>query len=227
MPSLVVTIDGPAASGKSTVARLLAERLCASFLDTGAMYRAVAFAAVRNGVGITDEDKLLQVLEDTEFHFVSEKDNMAVRIGDIDVTEQIRRPEITAKARYVASAPKLRSKLVEMQQAYALSKHKIVSEGRDQGTVVFPNADVKFFLTADVAERAARRHRELQAKGITQSLEETRLAIERRDKSDEDRDVGPLKPADDAIIIDTTDLTVNEVVTELLCRIEKKCSMTE
>lgn len=227
MPSLVVTIDGPAASGKSTVARLLAERLCASFLDTGAMYRAVAFAAVRNGVDITDEDKLLQVLEDTEFHFVSEKDNMAVRIGDVDVTEQIRRPEITAKARYVASAPKLRSKLVEMQQAYALSRHKIVSEGRDQGTVAFPNADVKFFLTADVAKRAARRQRELQAKGITQGLEETQLAIERRDKSDEDRNVGPLKPADDAIIIDTTNLTVNEVVTELLYRIEKKCSMTE
>lgn len=227
MPGLVVTIDGPAASGKSTVARLLAERLCVSFLDTGAMYRAVAFAAVRSGVDVTDEDKLLQVLEDTEFHFASEKNNMAVRIGDIDVTEQIRRPEITAKARYVASAPKLRSKLVEMQRAYALSKHKIVSEGRDQGTVAFPNADVKFFLTADVAERAARRHRELQAKGITQGLEETRLAIERRDKSDEDRDVGPLKPADDAIIIDTTDLTVNEVVTELLYRIEKKCSMTE
>lgn len=224
MAELIVTIDGPAASGKSTVARLLAEKLCAGFLDTGAMYRAVAFAAMQSGVDVSDEDELLGVLNDTQFHFGFEKNNMTVHISGVDVIEEIRQPEVTANARYVASAEKLRGRLVQMQREYARPRKKIVSEGRDQGTVAFPDADVKFFLTADVAERAARRYRELREKGIEQSLEQTQLAIEERDKSDQTREVGPLKPADDAIIVDTTNLTVNEVVTELLGWVEKKCS---
>lgn len=226
MVDLLVTIDGPAASGKSTVAQLLAERLCADFLDTGAMYRAVALAAIQNGIDVTDEDKLLDLLEHTEFDFTSEKGGMAARIGDRDVTEQIRRPEVTAKARYVAAAPTLRSRLIEMQRRYALARRRIVSEGRDQGTVAFPDADVKFFLTADAAERAERRRRELGERGIVRSLKQIRRSIDQRDKSDKDRNVGPLKPAGDAITIDTTDLSIEEVVQELLRWVEKKCSKT-
>jgi len=220
MSSLVITIDGPAASGKSTVARLLAERLGASFLDTGAMYRAVTLAAIEAGVDMSDEEKLLGVLDNREFEFAVREGKMAVCINGVDVTEQIRRQEVTANARYIASAVKLREKLVEMQRQFAAREKKIVTEGRDQGTVVFPDAGVKFYLTADATERAKRRQIELKAKGSSENLEQIQNAIEERDKSDEDRAVGPLKPAEDAIVVDTTDLSIEEVVEKLLRFVE-------
>lgn len=222
MADLVVTIDGPAASGKSTVARLLAEKLGASFLDTGAMYRAVTLAAIRAGVDMTDEDDLLEVMGTTEFEFSVGQGKMAVCIDGVDVTEQIRQPQITASARHVAASAKLREKLVQMQRQFAAGEEKIVTEGRDQGTVAFPNADIKFYLTAHPSERARRRQVELQAKGDTESLEQIQSAIEQRDKSDENRTVGPLRPASDAIVVDTTDLSVEEVVEKLLRCMEEK-----
>ena len=223
MANLVITIDGPAASGKSTVARLLAERLGASFLDTGAMYRAVTLAAIKGGVDMSDEEKLLGVLDNRKFQFAVREGKTVVCIDGVDVTEQIRRPEVTANARYIASAVKLREKLVEMQRQFAAREKKIVTEGRDQGTVAFPDADVKFFLTADARERVRRRQAELRAKGGGESLEQIEKAIEERDKSDEDRAVGPLRPADDAIVIDTTDLSIEEVVERLLRCVEEQC----
>ena len=219
---MVVTIDGPAASGKSTVARLLAEKLGASFLDTGAMYRAVTLAAIRAGVDMTDEDDLLEVMGTTEFEFSVGQGKMAVCIDGVDVTEQIRQPQITASARHVAASAKLREKLVQMQRQFAAGEEKIVTEGRDQGTVAFPNADIKFYLMADPGERARRRQAELQAKGDTESIEQVQSAIEQRDKSDENRTVGPLRPASDAIVVDTTDLSVEEVVARLLRYVEEK-----
>jgi len=230
MSNLVITIDGPAASGKSTVARLLAERLGASFLDTGAMYRAVTLAAIEAGVDMSDEEKLLGVLETSEFQFAVKEGKMAVRIDGVDVTERIRGTEVTAKARHIASAAKLREKLVRMQRRFAAGEEKIVTEGRDQGTVAFADADVKFYLTADAGERARRRQAELRAggggesrpsDGLGESLEQIQRAIEERDKSDEDRAVGPLRPADDAVVIDTTDLDIEEVVEKLLRCVEK------
>jgi cytidylate kinase len=221
--NLVITIDGPAASGKSTVARLLAEKLGASFLDTGAMYRAVTLAAIEDRVDMSDEEELLGVLDNRRFQFAVHQGKIVVCIDGVDVTEQIRRPEVTADARYIASAAKLREKLVEMQRQLAAREKKIVTEGRDQGTVVFPGADVKFFLTADVGERARRRQAELRAGDGSESLEQIQRAIEERDKSDQERAVGPLKPADDAVIIDTTDLSVEEVVEKLLRCVEEKC----
>jgi len=128
MSNLVITIDGPAASGKSTVARLLAERLGASFLDTGAMYRAVTLAAIEAGVDMSDEEKLLGVLQTSEFQFAVKEGKMAVRIDGVDVTERIRRPEVTAKARHIASSAKLREKLVRMQRQFAAGEEKIVTE---------------------------------------------------------------------------------------------------
>jgi len=223
MSSFVITIDGPAASGKSTVARLLAERLGASFLDTGAMYRAVTLAAIEAGVDMSDEEKLLGVLDNRKFQFAVREGKMVICIDGLDVTEQIRRQEVTAKARYVASAAKLREKLVEMQRQFAAREKKIVAEGRDQGTVAFPDAGVKFYLTADATERAKRRQIELRAKGSSENLEQIQNAIEERDKSDEDRVVGPLKPAEDAIVVDTTDLSIEEVVEKLLRFVEDKC----
>jgi cytidylate kinase len=223
MANLVITIDGPAASGKSTVARLLAERLGASFLDTGAMYRAVTLAAIEAGVDMSDEEKLPGVMDNREFEFAVREGKMVVLIDGLDVTEQIRRQEVTVNARYVASAAKLREKLVEMQRQFAAREKKIVTEGRDQGTVAFPDAGVKFYLTADVIERAKRRQIELRDRGSSENLEQIQKAIEERDKSDEDRAVGPLKPAEDAIVVDTTELSIEDVVEQLLRFVEEKC----
>ncbi len=223
MADLIITIDGPAGSGKSTAARLLARQLGASFLDTGAMYRAVTLAAMQAGVDMSDEDKLLGVMETSEFQFSITDDMMAVCINGTDVTGQIRSPQVTANARYIASCPKAREKLVEMQRQFAAGRQKIVTEGRDQGTVAFKDADIKFYLMADSAERARRRQAELRARGGDQSLEKIRKAIEDRDKSDQNRTVGPLRPAEDAVIIDTTDLSIDGVVEKLLSCVKEKC----
>ena len=217
---MIITIDGPAASGKSTVARLLAEKLGAGFLDTGAMYRAVTLAATQAGVDMSDEEKLLEVLDNKEFQFTIEKSKIAVFIDGVDVTEQIRGPEVTANARYIASSAKVREKLVQMQRQIVSGVDKIVTEGRDQGTVAFPNADIKFFLTAETIERARRRRAELSDKGEGESLERIQRAIEERDKSDENRTVGPLRPASDAIVVDTTNLSIEEVVEKVLSYVE-------
>jgi len=217
---VVITIDGPAASGKSTAARLLAERLGASFLDTGAMYRAVTLAAMEAGVDMNDEDRLVEVLESEEFEFSPEDGRMVVFLNGVDVSERIREPEITASARYIASSAKVRAKLVEMQREFAAGQKRIVTEGRDQGTVAFPGADLKFFLTATAEERARRRQLELSEKGRSESIEQISKAIEERDKSDQSRAVGPLRPASDAIVVDTTDMSIEEVVEKLLSYVE-------
>jgi cytidylate kinase len=216
---LIVTIDGPAASGKSTVARLLAERLGASFLDTGAMYRAVTLAAMQAGVNMSDEQMLLEVLDKRKFQFAVKKNKMMVSINNVDVTDEIRAPEVTASAKYAACAPKVREKLVEMQRQCAAGEDKIVTEGRDQGTVAFPNADIKFYLTAQASERAKRRAKD-EGRTTQAEIEQIQRDIEERDKSDQNRPVGPLKAAGSAIVIDTTDLTVEEVVEKLLGHIK-------
>jgi cytidylate kinase len=221
---LIITIDGPAASGKSTAASLLACKLDASFLDTGAMYRVVTLAAMQAGVNLSDERNLLNVIQEHEFQFSDRAGKMTVHIDGSDVTEQIRSPEVTANARYIAAAPIVRDRLVQMQRQFAAGRQKIVTEGRDQGTVAFDDADIKFYLTAEPAERARRRQAELQAKGDTQSLEQIQKAIEYRDKSDRDRAVGPLKPAKDAIIVDTTNLSIEQVVEKLAAYVKEKKS---
>jgi cytidylate kinase len=221
MANLIVTIDGPAASGKSTVARLLAEKLDASFLDTGAMYRAVTLAAMQAGINMSDEDELLNVLDNRKFQFVAKKTKMTVSIDSTDVTERIRQPDVTTNAKHIADAPKIREKLVEMQRQFATEENKIVTEGRDQGTVAFPEADIKFYLTAQASERAKRRAKD-EGRTTKEEIEQIQKDIEERDKSDQNRAVGPMKPADDAIVIDTTDLTAEEVVEKLVEYIESR-----
>ena len=224
MADLIITIDGPAASGKSTVARLLARKLDASFLDTGAMYRAVTLAAMRAGIDLNDEQKLLDIMRKCEFQFSISAGEVTVHIDNADVTEQIRSPEVTANARYIAAAPRVREKLVQMQRQFAADHDKIVTEGRDQGTVAFDDADIKFYLTADSNERAKRRQAELQAKGIDEKLNQIQEAIEKRDESDRERTVGPLKPAEDAIVVDTTNMSIEQVVEKLAGYVKEKCS---
>jgi cytidylate kinase len=223
MADLIVTIDGPAASGKSTAAQLLAEKLGASFLDTGAMYRAVTLAAMQDGVDMSNEDKLLDVLNNRTIQFAAEKGEMTVLLDNVDITKQIRAAAVTANAHYIASAAKLRDRLVKIQRQFAASEKKIVTEGRDQGTVAFPHADMKFYLTAESVERARRRQAELRAKGDNQSLEQIQKDIEERDKSDEARAIGPLRPADDAVVVDTTNLTVEEMAEKLFFCVKEKC----
>lgn len=224
MAKFVITIDGPAASGKSTVARLLADRLGATFLDTGAMYRAVTWAAVNDKADLSDEERLVRVIENHTFAFEAEHGLIRALVDGEDVTEALRDPELTTRVRHVASAPRARERLVQMQRAFAAGHERVVTEGRDQGTVVFPDADVKFYLTAETIERARRRANELVGKGVDADMEHIRLAIEARDQSDQNRPVGPLKPAEDAIEVDTTSLSIEEVVQRLYRCVEERWS---
>lgn len=222
MVELIITIDGPAASGKSTVARLLASRLGITFLDTGAMYRAVTLAAMQKEIDLSDQQLLLEVLQKSDFQFSLKNGMMKVSIDGGDVTEKIRDRDVTVAVQYIALAPRLRAKLVQMQRDFAEKAGSIVTEGRDQGTVAFPNADFKFFLTADVTERARRRQKQLRENGQKRNIKRIQKDIEKRDASDEHRTIGPLTPADNAIIIDTTDLRVGQVVQQLLEYIKAK-----
>ena len=221
MAGLIITIDGPAGVGKSTVAQLLAQQLGVAFLDTGAMYRAVTLAAMRNEADLTDKEQLLEILQSTNFQFIIVDDQMKVSIDGVDVTGEIRAGAVTANVRYIAQAPNLRRRLVQMQRRFAEEYEKIVTEGRDQGTVAFPNAHIKNFLTADLCERARLRQKQLTANGNQPNLEKIRVEIKKRDTSDEQRTVGPLTPAPDATIIDTTDLDAKSVVEKMLEYIKK------
>lgn len=220
MHEITVTIDGPAGSGKSTIAQGLAKRLGATFLDTGAMYRAVTLAAMRAKVDLKDKEAVVAVMDTSNFEFKSSDGGLLVYLNGEDITEAIRDRLVTANAKYIAATEAIRTRLVQMQRQFAKSQRAVVTEGRDQGTVAFPNADYKFFLTADISERARRRHSQLLTKGINSDLDQIEQSIRSRDKTDRSRAVGPLKPAVDAMVIDTTDLCIYEVVEKLLGVIE-------
>lgn len=222
MNNLVITIDGPAGSGKSTIAKLLAEKLGVSYLDTGAMYRAITLTAMKAGFDLTDTEVMLAVISRNKFEFECKNDQMAARVNGTDITDKIRLPEVTENVHFIASNPDLREILVKMQQQFAHKQGRIVTEGRDQGTVAFPCADIKFFLTADENERAKRRQIQLNEAGIGKPHNEILEAIKERDLKDTSRKVGALKPAGDAIIIDTTNFNIEQVVEKLLCEIQKK-----
>lgn len=216
MSDLVVTIDGPAGSGKSTIAKLLAEELGAVFLDTGAMYRAVTLAAMQKGKDLSDSAELMDLLQKTEFGFAIEDGEMSITIDGADVSEEIRDPEVTIKVRHVASDAAIRNELVAMQRSLAKKQKMVVTEGRDQGTVVFGDADFKFFLTAELTERARRRREQLLESGQDVDIEQLQEQIKSRDASDQSRTTGPLVAAKDAILIDTTGMSVKEVVENLI-----------
>ena len=216
MAKYVITIDGPAASGKSTIAKAVAQKIGVVFLDTGSMYRAFTLAAMRGGCDLSDEDALEKVLTQTDFNFEAVAGRMNVFINGSDVTEQIRDPEVTSNVHYIATVPALRARLVEMQRTFAGEQEKIVTEGRDQGTVAFPDAELKFFLTASARQRAVRRAKELKAKGLSSDLGQIQRLLEERDRADAARAVGPLLRADDAVEVDTTNMTIDEVVAELM-----------
>ncbi len=222
MAEMIVTIDGPAGVGKSTVSRMLAKVLDAAFLDTGAMYRALTLAALRKNVDLKDTQRVLEVLQNCELEFTVADDEMKVAIDGQDVTAAIRVPEVTTQVRHVAAAGLLRDRLVEMQRRFAARHDRIVTEGRDQGTVAFPDAGFKFFLAADVDERAQRRKLQLEQDGMQADIRQLKADIIKRDASDENRLAGPLIPAEDAVIIDTTHLDAAGVVKEMVEIIKRK-----
>ncbi len=217
--TLIITIDGPAGSGKSTVAKALAKRLGYRYIDTGAFYRAFTWKAMKAGVDMKDESLLYEFLQKTRIELKhSETGNTRVLLDGEDVSEIIRTPEVTGNVHYIASRPLLRERLVE-QQREAAKGVSAVAEGRDTGTVVFPRADRKFYLDARVEERARRRYFELlkTTKGVTYQdvLEE----LKKRDERDTSREASPLKMGEDFIYLDTTDLTAEEVVEALLKKV--------
>jgi cytidylate kinase len=207
---MIVTIDGPAGSGKSSAARELARRLGFEFLDTGAMYRAVSFALLRDGINENDGQALEKWLPTLRLDVPPG----VVRLDGEDIAGRIRTPAITALASRLAAVPAVRHFLVGLQRAVAVGRN-LVCEGRDQGTIVFPRADRKFFLIADPIERARRRHRELLSRGIVMELDQVVRDQEERDRRDAGREVAPMRPAPDAIRLDSTGLSPEEVVARM------------
>ncbi len=211
---MIITIDGPAGSGKSTAARKLAARLGIAYLDTGAMYRAIALAAVQQGVGLDDPAALAEVARRCDINVDCGPTHTRVTLDGRDVSEAIRSMEVSRATSYVARVPEIRRLLVEKQREIGRKLGSVVSEGRDQGSVVFPDADVKFLLDADLHQRAERRYLELVAEGEKASLDEILDNLRHRDGNDQCQ-WAPLLAAGDAIRIDTTGIGLPEVVDRL------------
>jgi cytidylate kinase len=207
---MIVTIDGPAGAGKSTTARELARRLNFQFLDTGAMYRAVTWYCLRQNVDLSDEEAVAAAARRGNFVFESGR----VVVDGAEVTREIRRSAVTDQTRFIAGNNRVRAQLVELQRRLAAGAD-VVTEGRDQGTVAFPHAECKFYLTASPRKRALRRQSDLAQGGEQVPLEEILAQQEGRDRRDANREYGALKPAPDAIPIDTSDLSFDDVVTQM------------
>jgi cytidylate kinase len=221
---VIVAIDGPAASGKSTVARALARRLDAHYLDTGAMYRAVAVAAHRESIALDDEDSVSMLARTVTIEFVHASGSpipTAVLLDGEDVTAAIRTPEIDEAVSAVARMPGVRAAMVTQQRRIAEGAEVIVLEGRDIGTVVFPDAEVKVFLTASADERARRRHAEMAERGHAVEADVVRDGLQRRDHADSSREAAPLSVAPDAIELDTTGLSIDDVVDAVATLVER------
>ncbi|MCF8025232.1 MAG: (d)CMP kinase [Desulfobacteraceae bacterium] len=214
MNKQLIVIDGPAGAGKTTVSKALAQRLQYRYIDTGALYRGVAWEILEKGVDPEDEESLAGVLTGLDLRFARTNQGMRLYSSGTDITEYIRTPQITMLASAASAKPMVRHALMDLQREMGKQK-AAVFEGRDMGTVVFPDADVKFFLTADLKVRAKRRFAELK-KTSPQSLEKVEEQMRQRDTNDSSRSAAPLKPADDAIMVDSTDKSVDKVVEEML-----------
>lgn len=218
---LQVAIDGPASSGKSTVAKIIAKRFGYVYCDTGAMYRSVTWAALENGIGVSDTKQVIDLARRIKITFEPGQPDQRVFVDGHEVTKDIRTEKIAANVSAVAAIPEVRAQMVEQQRQIAQAGG-IVMDGRDIGTTVLPDAQVKIFLVASAHERARRRYEENLQKGLaTQSLDELEAAIKLRDQKDSTRKVSPLTQAKDAILIDTTSLTIDQVVDEISALIKK------
>ena len=212
---MIIAIDGPAGSGKSTIAKLVAKDMGLVYLDTGAMYRIVTLKALNEGIlgndGLNELEKIKKLLDDFNIDI---REN-GFYLDDVDVSEEIRKPVVSENVSDVAAIREVREKMVDLQRKFSESKN-VILDGRDIGTVVFPNADLKIFLVADARERAKRRYRELIEKGENVEIEEIYENILKRDKIDSTRKESPLKKAKDAVEVDTTSKSIEEVKNEIL-----------
>lgn len=208
---MIVAIDGPAATGKSTSAKLVAQKLGFTYMDTGAMYRCVTLSVLRNHIALADEEALQLLIQEMDIHFDKRDDKLVVRLDKEDVSTLIRKPEVTSHVSAVSALPQVRNHMVAIQRKSAKNQDCVI-EGRDIGTIVFPKADVKFFLVADDFVRAKRRQLDLKAIGEEETIDELVEEIRRRDRFDSERSHSPLKKADDAIEVDTSELTIDEQV---------------
>lgn len=212
---MTVTIDGPAGAGKSTTARLVATRLGFTYFDTGAMYRAITLLALERGISLQEGEALADLAKKTQLRIESTAAQTRIWVDGREITEAIRSPEVSRSVSEVAAHPLVRNEMVRLQRLLA-SQGDCVVEGRDIGTVVFPQAEVKIFMNASIDERARRRLEELRAGGVQANLEEIRAEIEARDRLDSARETAPLQKAVDAIEIDTTHLTIEEQVQKIV-----------
>ncbi len=218
---LVIAVDGPSGAGKSTTARLLADRLCYIYIDTGAMYRAVGWKAKQEGIDPKDEEKIADLCRRTEVTIRQDKNNSSFYVDGQDVTGEIRTPEMGMMASAVSKSPAVRARLLTLQRELG-KKGGVVMDGRDIGTVVFPDADVKFYLDASAEERGRRRYRELKDKGMDVDLMRITQEIRDRDKQDSSRSLAPLRRAENALLIDSTVLSIDAVLEKMLSEITKK-----
>jgi cytidylate kinase len=216
-----IAIDGPAGAGKSTVARLTAQQLGYTYIDTGAMYRAVTYAALNEQVPMDQEEAISKLVKKLSFRFIQHELGQFVVLNDIDITEQIRHPNVTANVSVIASYRSVRDELMHWQLRMA-EQGNVVMDGRDIGTEVLPNAEVKIFLTASIQERALRRYRELETKGYKPDLAELQEDIAKRDQHDSEREIAPLRRAADAIMLDSTGMTIEQVVSRIVTLAREK-----
>lgn len=210
-----IAIDGPAAAGKSTVAKIVAEKLSYIYIDTGAMYRALTYKALEENIDLENADALYETLLNTEIHLIPSNNGQLVYLNEQNVTSEIRSGGVTNSVSIVSKHQKVRGEMVRRQQELA-DEGGVVMDGRDIGTHVLPNAEVKVFLLASVDERAARRHEENLKKGFPSDISQLIEEITRRDKIDSEREIAPLKKAADAVEIDTTSLTIEDVVGKIM-----------
>ena len=215
MKNLVIAVDGPAGAGKSTIAKIIAERLNINYIDTGAMYRAVTYKVLQNNIDTTDEQAIIEVAKASEIDF---KDNNIYLDGKI-LKEEIRTPEVSNNVSNVAQIKEVRYLMVDVQREIG-NRSSVILDGRDIGSYVFPNADYKFFLNASPEERGERRYKELVKKGYETTLEEVIKDVIRRDEIDSNREFAPLVKADDAIEIDTTGKSIEGVVEDVISKIK-------
>lgn len=222
LTGMIITIDGPAGSGKSTAARKLARRLGIAFLDTGATYRAATLKAMRDGVDLTDEDALAELASEMDLELRPDEGDLRVRLDGQDVTSEIRTGEVTDNVHYIAGSPKGRAVLTALQRRFGEALGDFVTEGRDQGSVVFPHADMKFFIIASPEVRARRRHEEMVSAGETASYESVLESIVQRDHRDQTRDVAPLVKPENAIEVDTSNNTIEQTAEQIYRLVEER-----
>lgn len=214
--NIAIAIDGPAGAGKSTIAKLAAKELSFIYVDTGALYRAIGLSAQRNGIGSKDAEKILSMLKNTKIELAfNEKGEQVVLLNSEDVSGFIRTPEISMYASDVSAIPEVRAFLLDLQRNMAKTNN-VIMDGRDIGTVVLPDAKIKIFLTASAEVRAKRRYDELIEKGMDVKYDDILQDVITRDYNDSHREIAPLKPADDSVIVDTSDLNLEQSVEKLI-----------